>query len=54
MEHMTFVGEKRIVCENLVGKTEVRMPLGRPRYSWNTNPREIEWKRVNQIRVAAG
>lgn len=36
MVHMTFVGEKRIVCEILVGKTEVRMPLGRPIHNWNT------------------
>jgi len=56
MEHMTYVGETRIVYEILVGKTEVRMPLGRPRLSWNkilkTNLREIRWERVNQIRVA--
>jgi len=53
---MTYVGETRIVYEILVGKTEVRMPLGRPRLSWNkilkTNLREIRWERVNQIRVA--
>jgi hypothetical protein len=33
VRHMTLVGEKRKVCKILVGKTEVRIPLGRPRRS---------------------
>jgi hypothetical protein len=34
MRHMTY-GEKRILYEILVGKTEVRMSFGRPRRHWN-------------------
>jgi hypothetical protein len=49
------MSEKKILREILVGETEVRMPLGRPRLSWNKifkiNLTEIALERVNQVIV---
>jgi hypothetical protein len=40
-------GEKKNVCKILVGKSERKRPLGRPRRSWEDNMkkdlREIGW-----------
>jgi hypothetical protein len=36
-EHVACMGEKRGAYKNLVGKTEERRPLGRPRCIWEDN-----------------
>jgi hypothetical protein len=37
--HVAWVGEERGVCRVLVGKPEVKRPLGRPRHRWENNIR---------------
>ena len=37
MGHIARIGERRGVYEVLVGKTERKRPLGRPRRSWEDN-----------------
>jgi len=36
-EHVARVGERRGVYSVLVGKSERKRPLGRPRYRWEDN-----------------
>jgi hypothetical protein len=49
-------GEKRNACRILVGKPEVKRPLGRPRRRWVDNIkmdlREIGWDGVDWINLA--
>jgi hypothetical protein len=35
--HIALVGEKRNACRILVGKSEGKRPLGRPRHRWVNN-----------------
>ena len=35
--HVARVGEKRDICRVLVGKSEGKRPLGRPRHRWEDN-----------------
>jgi hypothetical protein len=48
--------KKRNAYRILVGKPEVKRPLGRPRRRWVDNieidPREIEWRRMDRIDLA--
>ena len=37
--HVAWMGEKRNACRILVGKTEGKGPLGRPRNGWEDNIR---------------
>jgi hypothetical protein len=47
--HVAHMGEKRKVYKVLVGKPEVKRPLGRPRFRWESmirmNLRDIGWGR---------
>jgi hypothetical protein len=50
------MGEKRNVYRLLVGKSEGKRPLGRPRYRWTNNIQmdlgEIGWGSVDWIGLA--
>jgi hypothetical protein len=50
------MGEKRNACRILVGKPEVKRPLGRPRRRWEDNNkvdlREIGWGGMDWIDLA--
>jgi hypothetical protein len=50
------MGEKRNACRILVGKPELRRPLGRPRRRWVDNIkmdlREIGWDGVDWVDLA--
>jgi hypothetical protein len=54
--HVARMGEKRNAYKLLVGKTEGRRPLGRPRRRWVNNIRmnlvEVGWGDVNCIGLA--
>jgi hypothetical protein len=54
--HIARMGEKRNVYRLLVGKTEGKRPLGRPRRRWVDNIGmdlgEVEWGDVNWIGLA--
>jgi hypothetical protein len=56
---MARMGEERKVCKILVGKLEVRRPLGRPRRRWEAwirmdlgeiGSRDVEWIQLAQER----
>jgi hypothetical protein len=55
-EHVERVGEGRGVCGVLVGRLEVKRPLGRPRRRWEDNIkidlREIRIDGTNWIQLA--
>jgi len=36
-EHVARIGESIVACRVLVGKPEVKRPLGRPRRRWDVN-----------------
>jgi hypothetical protein len=50
------MGEKRNACSILVGKPDIKRPLGRPRRRWVDNIkihlREIEWNGMDGIDLA--
>jgi hypothetical protein len=54
--HVARMGEKRNACRILLGKSEGKRPLGRPRRRWLDNikmyPREIGWGGVDCIDLA--
>jgi len=54
--HMALIGEKRGVCNILVGKPEGSRPLGRPRRRWVDNIRmdlqEVECGYMDWIGLA--
>jgi hypothetical protein len=54
--HVARRGEKRNAYRMLVGKTEVKRPLGRPRHRWVDNIkidlRDIGWDGMDWIDVA--
>jgi len=54
--HVTCIGEIRNAYKILVGKSEEKTPLGRPRHRWKGNIgmdlRETDWKGVDWIRPA--
>jgi hypothetical protein len=54
--HVARVGEGRGVCRVLIGRSEGKRPLGRPRRRWEDNIkldlREIGIDRANWIRLA--
>jgi hypothetical protein len=54
--HVALKGKKRNACTILVGKTEGKKPLGRPRCGWEdnikTNLREIGWGDMDWIHLA--
>jgi hypothetical protein len=56
--HVTRIGEKRNVYRSLVGKTEGKRPLGRPRSRWVDNIKmdlaEIGLGELDWIGVAQG
>jgi hypothetical protein len=50
--HIERIGEKRNACRLLVGKPQIKRPLGRPRRGWKNNSIkidlwEIEWGGVD-------
>jgi len=51
--HVACTGEMRNVYKILVGKSEGKRPLGRPRHRWEDNIRmdlrEIRWEGVDWI-----
>jgi hypothetical protein len=54
-EHVARMGEVRNACNILVGKTEGKRPLRRPRRKWENNIRmnlkEMRWKAVDFIHM---
>jgi hypothetical protein len=54
--HVARKGEKRNACRILVGKSEGKRPLGRPRRRWVDNIkidlRDIEWNDMDWIDLA--
>jgi hypothetical protein len=54
--HVALMGEGRVVCRVLVGRTEGKRPLGRPRRRWEDNIkldlREIGIDGANWIQLA--
>jgi hypothetical protein len=54
--HVARMGEERNVYKVLMGKSEGKRPLGRPRRRWEDGiriePREIGWGRVDWIQLA--
>jgi hypothetical protein len=54
-EHVARMGEMRKVYKVLLGKTERKRPLGRPRRRWENgirmDLREIDWVGVNWIQL---
>jgi hypothetical protein len=54
--HVVRIGERRNAYRTLVGKTEGRRPLGRPRRRWvdniKMNLREIGWDGIDWIELA--
>jgi hypothetical protein len=55
--HVAFMGEERKVYKDLVGKTEGKRPLGRPRRRWEDGIRmdlretvlgDVDWIRLAQ------
>jgi hypothetical protein len=54
--HVTLMGEKRNACRLLVGKSEGKRPLGRPRRMWTDNVKmelgEVEWGDMDWIGLA--
>jgi hypothetical protein len=53
---VTRIGEKRNACRILLGRPEVKRPLGRPRRRWVDNIkmdlREVGWDGMNWIDLA--
>jgi hypothetical protein len=51
VEHVARMGEKRDACRILVGKSEGKKPLGRPRRRWVGNTkmdlRKIGWSNMD-------
>ena len=39
--YVAFMGERRVVCRDLVGKPERKRPLRRPKLRWEDNMRMI-------------
>jgi hypothetical protein len=53
--HVARMGEKKNVCRLLVGKSEGKRPLGRPRQRWVDNKIDLEdvrWHDVDWISLA--
>jgi hypothetical protein len=54
--HVALMGEKRIACILLVGKSEGEIPLGRPRCRWvgtiQMDCGEMEWEGIDWIGLA--
>jgi hypothetical protein len=54
--HVARMGQKRNACRLLVGKSEGKRPLGRPRCRWMNNIRtdlaEVGWGDVDWIGLA--
>jgi hypothetical protein len=54
--HVAQIGEKRNAYRILVGKSEGKRPLGRPRHMWADNTkidlREIRWYGMDWINLA--
>jgi len=54
--HVARMGERRGVYRVLVGKPEVRRPLGRQRLRWEDNIKmdlqEVGWRNMNWIELA--
>jgi hypothetical protein len=54
--HVTRMGEMINVCKILVGKSEGKRPLGRPRRIWEDNikmdVKDIGWEGVDWIHLA--
>jgi hypothetical protein len=52
------VGEKRNACRLLVGKSEGKRPLGRPRRRWKDNIRmdlgEVMWAGLVWLKIGTG
>jgi hypothetical protein len=49
------MGEKRNAYKILVGKPEIKRPVGRPRHRWvvkiKIDLREIEWDGIDWLRI---
>ena len=43
--YLGFMGDKRVACRVLVGKPEIKRPLGRPRLEDNIKMDFIKWDR---------
>jgi hypothetical protein len=56
VENVARIGEKRNPYRILVGKPEIKRPLGRPRHRWEDNIRmdlrEIGWGAMDLIDLA--
>ena len=59
--HVAHMDERRGIYRVLVGKPEVKKPLGRPRHSWEDNIKmdlqEVEvgaWTRLIWLRIGTG
>jgi len=55
------MGERRVVCRDLVGRTEGKTPLGRPRLGWGIISRWISktwdvavWTGSSWLRLGTG
>jgi hypothetical protein len=56
--HVTFLGEKRHACRVLVGRSEGKRKLGRPRGRWEGNIKmdlkELRWDGVGCVHLSQG
>jgi hypothetical protein len=59
--HVARLGEERDVCRDLVGKSDGKEPLGRPRHRWEDNIRmDLRkwdvgvWTGLGWLRIEAG
>jgi len=57
-QHVEHMGNRRGACRVLVGRPDVKIPLGRPTHRWVDNIKmdlqEVKWGSVNWVHLSQG